>query len=272
MWCPRMRSQASSVYLRADGTAGDDDPVCWPQFYDKEAPYLAAIPLNSPNPNSAVSIFRNGLLAHHLTPTGLRTVDNVPIMVLLPSFKSTVSSAISRLLNRAKSFLCDFTPGSFQDLREFLKLLKEVKAKMLESMETLQNFRILFGLTGRLCLMIEGYINYYGIYLPKSVSSLIPSIPHDVVGLFVKNDKRLCRKYVKMGIPVWHVQSIESIPDPALYCSTTVSPVSYITRRPPPPGLWDDGCFRALCPLFSHPTTASALMDKMSTLTEMVNS
>ena len=87
--CPQMGSRTSSVYLRADGTAEDSDPVNWPQFYDPSSPNLAAIPCDDKADEnsifggdeipSSVSIFCGGLPASNFTSQRNPAQLSIPI-------------------------------------------------------------------------------------------------------------------------------------------------------------------------------------------------
>jgi len=103
-WCPRLRSPDAPIYLRADGTFGEDDPVCWPQKYHPDAPHLPFIPLTDPDHLSLVHTFRCGLRKEQVTFTD-DLDDGLRVGTLSEEFACGLKLRVDRFVKIIRQFL-----------------------------------------------------------------------------------------------------------------------------------------------------------------------
>jgi len=207
-WCPNLRYSKSGVYLRADGTYGPDDPICWPQYYHPDIPHLPCIPIRDPDPQSPIYLFRRGLHREHTTFTdfwegGLRvaTISNDQVR--------NIKTAVSQMTERTAPFLST-NSQSHPRLESLMQYLRIAANKLSTSQAPLPELRILFGITSRFCFEIQGYIDYHTKYLPRLATTDIPVVDTDVVGVWTR-DPVVCASHQRMGIPVWFVRGASII-------------------------------------------------------------
>jgi hypothetical protein len=239
-WCPLLRSFADPVHIRGDGTFGEDDPTCWPQFYDPNLPYLACIPLNDRDPTSAVHVFRRGLLRDHVKiSNGVGKITWCNGILIKTSVLKLVAEATA-LLSEA-----DKEHGQLQIL---VDVLSQAVERLVGESEVFSELRILFGLTGRLCLEVKGYVDYHTKFLTKPRTKRVPRADENVVGVLVR-DRSVCADYARMGVPVWYIRDGSLVPNWSLSCF--VQPTAYYDR-PLAGADWfrDDAYFRRLASLF----------------------
>ena len=262
-WIPWVKPSNAEVFLRGDGTLGEDDPIQWPKLFDLDFPHLACIPLRDRNPLSVVSLSRDGYHEGNVQPVGAWDRDGATLMRLDPSFADIVSAAVSKLLERADMFITRHPPDTHPRLRELTRLACLAMTHTVHRSETFLNLHFLFGLTGRFVLEICGYLDYYLNYLPRMHQGMEPLVG-DIVGVLVdvRSNWMAC---IAMGIPVW-----------CLWTSTTVAkdfhgryvdPTSYISRMRFSNSVQDDGCFRSFQPLgFLHSMRMSSLLAGMGAI------
>ena len=250
-WCPLISSFAGPVHLRGDGTFGEDDPTCWPQYYDPISPYLPCIPFDDPDPTSAIHIFRRGLSREHV---------KLPTVVgRLSDYKTElVKISVLELVAEARDFLSN-VDEEHPRLQALVRVLKLAVDKLVREWNILAELRVLFGLTGRLCLEMKGYLNYHTKFLPIPRTTRVPPVCENVVGVLVR-DKYVCADYARMGIPVWYVRDGSLVPN--LPSSHFVKPMAYRNRPLPEEGCFRDGaCFRRFPPLLpSRPDKTFGLL------------
>ena len=203
-WCPSLQSLDTIVCLRADGTFGPDDPVCWPQLYHANAPHLPCIPMLDPDENSPTYVFRRGLRWEQVTLTD-DWEENHRVCRLSDDLVHKLNSCINPFLKEAQNFL-SITRNNHPRLHGLLQSLKSVLPKISEKKDPLFRLRIVFGLVSRLYLEARGYIDYHTKYRPLLKSGGKPVVNHDLIGVWTE-DKDVCRDYWQMGIPVWYIRT-----------------------------------------------------------------
>lgn len=244
-WCPSLRPLNYPVFLRADGTFGMDDPVCWARFYDPGAPHLPCIPLFNLNPQSPTHIFHRGLYKEHVNFTDF-WLDGLRVATPSDNLTRDLKSAISHMDKRAASFLST-TDEPHPRLKSLIHSLKVSGNKLMGSEAPLRELRIIFGLTSRFYLESQGYIDYHIKYLPRLTSTGHPTVDTGVIGVWTM-DEATATRYLKMGIPVWLLRYSSLVPHSPDHIGRHVNPKTYSERIQHTGGRFWDTTRAAGCP------------------------
>ena len=208
-WCPGIGTLKCPVSVRYDGTFGWDDPVCWPQNHDADAPHLPCIPVFDPDPRSPVYLFRRGLTKDQVDLTELLE-DNLRTGRIRGDLILELELAISRMTNRARTFIS--TDGKHHPrLDSLTKSLRLAVDRISTSVAPLRELRMGFGLAARFYLECEGYFDYYTKYLPRLTVTDRPTVDNNVIGVLT-TDEGVCTEYLRMGVPVWLIRCSPPFP------------------------------------------------------------
>ena len=263
-WCPRTRPFACPVFLRADGTFGEDDPVSWPQYRDPNAPHLPCIPTFDPDPQSPVYLFRRGLCKSHVTFTDFFE-DGLRVAKITNNLARNLDSAVSQTVKQAEYFLST-TEELHPRLKRLIQSLKSSARKLVASEAPLPELRLIFGIASRFCLESIGYVDYHSRFLPSLASMGHPTVNHLVVGVWT-TEEAIGTHYLKMGIPVWILRHSSHVPHSPDQNVKYQQPRGYCSR----PRLPED-CFRDDGHATGHPVLFHERQDKPGVLLKAIDS
>ena len=231
-WMPWLRSSDAPVYLRADGTFGEDDPICWPQKHHPNAPHLPFIPLTDPGAHSLIHTFRSGLRKDHVTFAD-DLDDGLRVCTLSEDFIRGLRRQVEHFIKDVQEFLSNQEKPHLrlEGLSQFLEI---TLAKMSRLRDTLPQLRLTFGLASRFYLEARGYLKYHAVLKATGKTTVDPNL----VGVWVE-DAHVCAEYHRMGVPVWYIREPYQLPTTADKFVRSCEPRSYALRP-----LWPPGCFR----------------------------
>lgn len=244
-WCPDIRTFNSPVCLRTDGTFGFDDPVCWPQYHNPDAPHFPCIASADPDPKSPVYLFRRGLLKEQVKLTN-SFEDGLHVGVLSDDLIGNLNSAVSKMTERATAFL-SAVDQPHPRLQWLVTSLTATAKKLSACLAPVPELRIAFGLVSRFFFECHGYIEYHTNYLPRLASTDVPAVEANAIGVWVRS-AAAATHYRRMGIPVWLVFDARLVRFPL---EKVVKAVVYQKRiRCPGDSYRDDGYISGQVPLF----------------------
>lgn len=200
-WCPWPKSPGSPAHVRYDGTLGPDDPISWPQQYAADFPHLPCIPISDPSSDSLVHTFRRGLRKDQVSLTD-EWEDNLRVAVISRELVLKLDSGLDLLLKDVERF----PPGSHPRLEYLIEQLRIAVSSLSTLKQTLLQLRLMFGIASRLYLEARGYVDYHLKYRPLLESDGEPTVNDHLVGVWV-SDEATCKKYHRMGVPVWSLRS-----------------------------------------------------------------
>ena len=250
-WCPWIRCPETAIFIRADGTFGPDDPICWPQRHHSDTPHLACVPLSDPDPASPVYTFRHGLLKNEVAFVDSRD-GTFRVATISEHLASTLQSHLKRFLGDVQDFLTT-TEGPHPRLTHLVDNLKLAITTIMKSRDTLPQLRLVFGLAARFYLEAHGYINYHLKHRPVLGSDIKLKVNTNLVGVLVANESS-CAKYHQMGIPVWLHREHSNVSVASAKFVKQAKPLIYLSRPVwPPGGFRDDGTVRGEDDIFEQP-------------------
>lgn len=261
-WCPWIRPLGCGVYLRADGTFGMDDPICWPQYHHPDTPHIPCIPICDPDPQSPIYLFRRGLHKEHTIFTGSRE-GGLRIATISDDLGCSLKTAVSQMAERARTFLST-NNQSHPRLENLMQSLGIAANRLLTSQAPVPELRVAFGITSRFCFESQGYINYHSKYLPRLESTDIPTVDTNVVGVWAR-DAAVCANYHRMGVPVWFVRDASLVSNTSAHRDKIMKPREYPDRpRYPEDCFRDDRIVTGHAPLFhERPADTGALVKEI---------
>jgi len=235
-WCPRLRSSDAPVHLRADGTFGQDDPVCWPRKHHPDAPHLPFIPLADPSHDSLLHTFRRGLRKDQVTFTD-DLDDGLRVGALSEDFTRDLKLQVDRFIKHIQYFLST-RKEPLPRLEGLSQSLEIATSKILNLRDTVPRLRLMFGLASRFYFEAHGYLNYYSKSQPVSEAAARPTLDSNLVGVWVE-DAHVCAEYHRIGVPVWYIRKPSLISAKGDKFVEFSEPRSYGMRP-----LWPPDCFR----------------------------
>jgi len=231
-WSPWLRSSDAPVYLRADGTFGEDDPICWPQKHHPGAPHLPCIPLTDPRPHSLVHTFRSGLRKEQVTFSD-DLDDGLRVGTLSEHFTRGLKRQVEHFTKDVQEFLSR-QANPHPRLERLSRSLETTISKISRLQDTLPQLRLTFGLASRFYLEAQGYLKYHTILKATGKTT----VDLNLVGVWVE-DAHVCAEYHRMGVPVWYIRKPYQPPETSDKFVKFCEPRSYALRP-----LWPPGCFR----------------------------
>ncbi|KAK7437518.1 hypothetical protein VKT23_020792 [Stygiomarasmius scandens] len=236
--CPPFGS-TRDLYRRSDSRYGEDDPLQWPQPYNKNNYYLTCIPLRPQSPDDLyheLECLWYNATENDMSLAGSLTPKNG---VISPLFLHPFSLAVEYIRNRSGPLIT-----KSQAENSVLELLSEFDTTMTICMTRLSStpspYRDLQrGVVElqRACLYTIALMDYLQVYRPRMQGPNTvdaPDIADSRMGAFVWNDADALSLF-KAGLPTYYVRHFNDFSTQNILTTCTLLPSSLCLSASSPP-------------------------------------
>lgn len=184
------------LYRRSDARYGQDDPLCWPQPYNVNYAFLAAIPKLMENGDGTMwlNLTESDM---EFTEQGMQRREGVLKKELIENLQQKLDLQEPLV----KAFLKQNSSPLLLELQQNIQLCFNRISRISSSLYDLQR-----GLTEvqRGWLMIKAYLDFKGEFAKRGLAGKPSPVDNTRMGCFVWNDREasLC---FSAGLPVWYV-------------------------------------------------------------------
>ncbi|KAF9030886.1 hypothetical protein BDP27DRAFT_1455855 [Rhodocollybia butyracea] len=185
------------LYRRIDARYASDDPICWPQPYNVNYPFLAAIPKRPENGDCTMWL--------NLTESDMEFTEQGAQRregVLKKEHAEKIRQKLELQEPQIKTFLEQNSSSLLPELQENIRLCFNHISRVSSSLYDLQR-----GLTEvqRGWLMIQAYLDFKRDFSRRGLAGKPSPVDPTRMGCFVWNDRDagLC---FSAGLPVWYIR------------------------------------------------------------------